>query len=193
MCPQREICGHERVTAAWVGAEFVELTGGTANAETGIPRSHFLTLAGVSMKKLSALTLTMFVFGCGVYTNASLVDPSIHLARLCPDGVKLYTAPDRVTTDYREVALLNASGETRYSDEGDLIKSMRKAAAKIGANGIILNGIDEPSAATKVAAEVSNIIVRDALPISPERKGRALAIFVPADSANAAAVCARTK
>jgi len=145
------------------------------------------------MKKLCALTLTLFSVGCGVSTNTSLVDPSIHLARLCPDGVKLYTAPDRVTTEYREVALLNASGETRYSDEGDLINSMRKAAAKAGANGIILNGIDEPNAATKVAAEVSNVITRDAMPISPERKGRALAIFVPADSATAAAVCARKK
>lgn len=145
------------------------------------------------MKKISALILIGSTIGCGVATNASLVDPSIHLARLCPDGVKLYTAPDRVTTGYREVALLNSSGETRYSDEGDLIKSMRKAAAKVGANGIILNGIDEPSAATKVAAEVTNVITRDAVPISPERKGRALAIFVPADSANAVAVCAREK
>ena len=135
----------------------------------------------------------MFTFGCGVSTNATLVDPSIHLARLCTEAVKLYTAPDRVRTEYREVALLNSSGETRYSDEADLIKSMRKAAAKAGANGIILNGIDEPNAATKVAAEVSNVLTRDAMPISPERKGRAIAIFVPADSANAVAVCATGK
>jgi hypothetical protein len=70
---------------------------------------------------------------------------------------------------------------------------MREAAAKVGANGIILNGIDEPNAMTKVAAEVSNVLTGETAGISPERKGRALAIYVPADSANASAVCARAK
>ena len=137
--------------------------------------------------------MTIALLGCGVSTNASLIDPTLHLARTCPAAVKLYTTPDRVKTEYREVALLTSTGLTRYSDEGDMINSMREKAAKIGANGIILSGIDEPSAAVKVAAEAANVLSRDALGVSPERKGRALAIFVAADSADTRIACARSK
>jgi hypothetical protein len=146
------------------------------------------------MKKTSPLALAVVSLGCmGVSTNASLMDPSLHLARTCPAAVKLYTTADRVKAEYREVALLNSTGLTRYSDEDDLIESMRKTAAKIGANGIILDGIQEPGAATKVAAEVANVLTSEAAGISPERKGRAVAIYVPADSSEARTICAKSK
>ena len=145
------------------------------------------------MKKVPPLALTAALLGCGVSTSASLMDPSLHLARTCPAAVKLYTTPERVKTEYREVALLNSTGLTRYSDEGDMIDSMREKAAKIGANGIILSGIDEPSAALKVAAEAANVLSGEAMAVSPERKGRALAIFVAADSAETRTACAQSK
>ncbi len=145
------------------------------------------------MKTILVLATTVVAAGCAsVSTNATLMDPSLHLARICPAAVKLYTDRDRVKTEYREVALLNSSGLTRYSDEDELMESMRKKAASIGANGIILSGISEPSAATKVAAEVSNVVTKGG-GISPERKGRALAIFVPSDSSNAAVACASAR
>jgi CO dehydrogenase/acetyl-CoA synthase gamma subunit (corrinoid Fe-S protein) len=148
----------------------------------------------VPMKKSPAFAIALFSLGCmGVSTNASLMDPSLHLARTCPDAVKLYTTRDRVNAEYREVAVLYSTGLTRYSDEDDLIKSMRKKAARIGANGIILDPIDEPKASIKVAAEVANVLTRDVVGISPERKGHALAIYVAADSANARAMCARSR
>ena len=62
-----------------------------------------------------------------------------------------------------------------------MIKSMRKKAAELGANGIIFNGIDEPSALSKVAGAVAKT--------GTERKGRATAVFIPADSARARAAC----
>ncbi len=65
-----------------------------------------------------------------------------------------------------------------------MIASMRKKAAETGANGIILGNIDEASAAAKVAAAV--------LGTETERKGKAVAIHVPADSARVQQACAST-
>jgi hypothetical protein len=135
--------------------------------------------------KLPSLSAAAILLSACVSTNASLIDPTVHFARTCPDGVKLYTTPERVGQPYREVALLNAKGESNWSDEEDMIESMRDKAAEIGANGIILSGIDEPSALTKVIGQVAKT--------GSQRKGKALAIYVPSDSTNTATACANAE
>ena len=62
------------------------------------------------------------------------------------------------------------------------MKNQRQKVADIGATGIILGGIDEPDAITKVAAA--------ALGVGAERKGKAVAIYVAADTARVRAACA---
>lgn len=122
----------------------------------------------------------LLLSGC-VSTNAALLDPSVHLAPICPDGVALFTTTDRVTSDYREIAILNAKGETGWTSEGGMMNSMRKKAASLGANGIILNNINEPNAGTKIVGQL--------LGTGSERKGSSIAIDVPADSARVAIAC----
>jgi len=141
--------------------------------------------SGNPMKSLLTVSAAVILLGGCVSTNASLIDPSVHLARTCPAGIKLYTTPDRVGQPYREVAILNAKGESNWSDEEDMIESMRDKAAEIGANGIILSGIDEPSALTKVIGQVAKT--------GSQRKGKALAIYVPSDSTNTATACANAQ
>lgn len=137
------------------------------------------------MKPLpSFLVAAVLVCAC-VRTNAALIDPSVQLARTCPAAVKLFTTPDRVGRPYREVAMLNAKGESNWSDEGDMIQSMRDKAAEVGANGIILSKIDEPSALTKVIGEIAKT--------GSQRKGNALAIYIPSDSTSSVTVCAKAK
>jgi len=109
------------------------------------------------------------------------MDNSVHLARTCPDGVKLYTSPDKVGETYTEVALLNSAGSTGFTTESGMMKSMRKKAADIGANGIIMSGIDEPSAGAKVAGAF--------LGTGTERHGKSVAIFVPGDTGRVRRVC----
>ena len=131
-----------------------------------------------------------------VSTNASLMDPTVHLAKTCLAAVKLYTTPDRVEQPYREVALLNSVGQTSYSSEADMIKSMREKAAKVGANGIILDPIDEPSAMAKIVGQVAQIgadATGAITMISAERKGKAMAIYVPSDSTRTVSACAQEK
>ena len=122
--------------------------------------------------------------GC-VSTNAAILNPSIKLAPICPDGVQLFTTTDKVGKDYREIALLNATGETSFTTEQGMYNSLRKKAAELGANGLILDPINEPKPGTKVLAAVHGT--------SAERKGSALAIDIPADSARVREICAVQK
>lgn len=120
--------------------------------------------------------------GC-VSTNAAVLDNSVKLARTCSEGVMVYTAPDRVGKPYQEIALLNSSGESSWTTEGGMVNSQRKKAAELGANGIIVGGIDEPKPGTKIIGAV--------LGTGAERKGKAMAIWVPEDSAKSAEICER--
>jgi hypothetical protein len=116
-------------------------------------------------------------------TNAALMDNSVHLARTCPDAVRLYSTPSKVQGEYTEIALLNSSGSSGWTSESGMMKSMRKKAADVGANGIILDRIDEPGAGAKVAAAVFGV--------GAERKGKSVAIFVPSDSTHVREVCSK--
>lgn len=134
-----------------------------------------------SHRWLPGLLLGSALAGC-VSTNAAVLDPSVKYQRICPDAVVIYTAPDKVLKSYREVALLNSKGETSWTSEQGMLDSQRKKAAELGANGLILSGIDEPKAGTKIIGAV--------LGTGSERKGKALAIYVPDDSTRTAEVCA---
>jgi hypothetical protein len=123
------------------------------------------------------------VFAACTQTNAALMDNSVHLARTCPDGVKIYTSPAKVGTTYTEVALLNSAGNTGFTTESGMMKSMRKKAAEVGANGIIMSEIAEPGAGAKVAGAF--------LGTGTERKGKSVAIFVPEDTGRVRRVCSR--
>jgi hypothetical protein len=132
------------------------------------------------MRRLFAGLTPMLLAGC-VQTNAAVLDPTAVHARTCPEAVVVYLAPDRVKSRYVEVALLNSRGNTRSTSEAGMIKNQREKAAEVGGNGIILGGIDEPGAGAKVAGAVLGT------PVS--RKGKALAIWISADSAKTRAVC----
>lgn len=135
------------------------------------------------MRSLSALLVVGAVFAVAcTRTNAALMDNSVHLARTCPDAVKMYTSPSTVGAPYQEVALLNSTASTGFTSEAGMMKSMRKKAAEVGANGIIMGNIDEPSAGAKVAGAF--------LGTGTERKGKSVAIYVASDSARVRTVCA---
>jgi hypothetical protein len=138
------------------------------------------------MKKLFGrsvpLVMLIVISGC-TRTNAALMDNSVRLARTCPDGVKIYSSADKVGSEYQEIALLNSTGSSGFTSEAGMMKSMRKKAADVGANGIIMDAIKEPSAGAKVAAAVFGVAG------SAERKGKSVAIFVPADAERVASFC----
>lgn len=132
------------------------------------------------MRPMPILVLVTAATAC-VSTNAAVLNPTTSYLRTCPEAVVVYTTPARVKSEYVEVALLNSRGNTRTTTESGMIRSQQKKAAEVGANGLILGGINEPGAGAKVAAAV--------LGTPTERKGKALAIWIPSDSAKTHAAC----
>lgn len=138
----------------------------------------------MNFKMLSGVAMLAVAAAC-VRTNATVLDPNLKLVRMCPDAVRLYTTPAKVPAQYQEVALLHSRGESNWSDEEDMLESMREKAAKLGANGIILDNIDEPSALTKVIGAVAKT--------GTQRKGKSLAIYIPSDYVAASQLCEARK
>jgi hypothetical protein len=127
------------------------------------------------------MALFAVVLGACVQTNAAVLNPTAAYSRTCAEAVIVYTTPDRVQTNYVEVALLNSTGNINYTTEAGMIKNERQKAAEVGANGLILGGINEPGAGAKVAGAFLGT------PVS--RKGKALAVWIPSDSAKTHTVC----
>ena len=132
---------------------------------------------------------TVFVFlvsatSCGARTRIGATNPALSLAPTCADAVGVYPDAERVPYDYYEVALITAEGNSVYTGNGDLLKAIRNKAAGVGANGVLINSLGATHATVKVigAAIGSN---------DAERKGRAIAIWMPSDTARVRESCSR--
>lgn len=122
----------------------------------------------------TAVSLVALIVAC-VQTNAVRLGNAPIREPVPEDQAVVYRTADQVPRRYEEVALWNARGEASWANEEKMFNSMRKKAGEMGANGIILDAITEPGAATKVAGAI--------LGTGAERKGKAIAIYVfPADS-----------
>lgn len=112
--------------------------------------------------------------GC-VQTNATMLDPApLNHPKTPARDIRIYRTADQVKGRYDEIALLNSTGESNWTNESGMMESMRKKASEVGANAIILDAINEASAGAKVAAAVFGT--------GTQRKGRSIAIYVFPDS-----------
>ena len=132
------------------------------------------------MRVLAVPCLVALATAC-VHTNASVLDPTAPLQKTCAAAVQVFTTPERVPSPYREVALLNSKGESSWTDEKGMLNSQRKKAAEVGANGLILGETKEPNAGTKIIGSIFGT--------GAERKGRAIAIWIPDDSVRTQETC----
>lgn len=126
------------------------------------------------MKKLIVFVVLVFLAAAAcVSTKAvNLGTPTVTARAPVPwQSVAVYRTADQVPGKYQEVALLVSTGDSMWSSESGMWKSMKKKAGKLGANAIILDSMSEPSAGAKVAAAVL-------LGSGADRKGKALAIYV---------------
>lgn len=132
------------------------------------------------MKRSALVAAALLVVAC-VSTNVALLDTSVHYVPTCKEGVQFYSTKDKAPEKYKEVAILSSSGSSGFTNQSQMIESMRDEAAKIGATGVILNEIAEPGAGAKVAGAIFGV--------SPERQGRAVAIFAEADTMRVRQAC----
>lgn len=120
--------------------------------------------------------LAVALAGC-VSTSVTHLDSGVRLAPTTPDAVVLYRSASQVPGPYREIALLDSSGDVDLTSPAQMYKSMREQAAKIGANGVILGEVINPSSGAQVASWVFGT--------PADRRTQAVAIFVTAPSAAA--------
>jgi hypothetical protein len=97
----------------------------------------------------------------------------------------VYADAGHVPYDYYEVALITAEGNSAYNGNGDLLKSIRTQAARLGANAVIVDALGTTHNTVKVVGAVLGS--NDA-----ERKGRAIAVWMPSDTARVREACGRT-
>jgi hypothetical protein len=119
---------------------------------------------------------------CRTQSSIVATNPALSLSPTCTDAVAAYGDRDHVPYDYYEVALVAARGNSVYTGNGDLLKAMRSKAASVGANGLVINSLGATHATVKVigAAVGGN---------DAERKGQAIAIWMPSDTARVRESC----
>jgi hypothetical protein len=106
-----------------------------------------------------------------VSTNATMLGTAtMHRAAVPEQVVKLYRSADQVPGKYEEIALLHSQGASTMTNERQMLESMKKKAADLGANGVILDALTEPSAGVKIAGAF--------LGYAPQRTGKSVAIYV---------------
>jgi len=96
------------------------------------------------MNKSALIILVVFF----LFTSACMNVSSIPLGTYKswppanPDMVTVYLSEEDVPGDYKKIALIYAEEIIGYKSAGEMIQKIRVKAAKAGANGIILNEIN---------------------------------------------------
>ncbi|HMG12254.1 MAG TPA: hypothetical protein VK571_03690 [Gemmatimonadaceae bacterium] len=130
----------------------------------------------------SALAILYALTACGARANIVARNSALVLAPTCTEAVAAYGNRDQVPYDYYEVALITGEGNSVYTGNGDVLKSVRKQAASVGANAVVVDSLRATHATVKIlgAALGGN---------DADRKARALAIWMPSDTARVREVC----
>ena len=89
------------------------------------------------------------------------------------DEVAIYLTEEDIPGEYEKVAIIYAKGDYATTDEALMFKTVRKKAAKLGANGVLLQEVTEPSTGAKVAQHF--------LGTGANRRGELVAIYVHQD------------
>ncbi len=121
---------------------------------------------GAVLLLVLGLVLTACVSTHSVYLGA----PEVR-APIPADSVRIYTSESELDTlEYERIAMIEATGSGEWTSQTDMYNAMRKKAASLGCNGVILPQIHEPGSGAKVAGAIFGT--------GTERKGSAIAIRV---------------
>ncbi len=153
-----------------------------------------------AQKKLiarGAFLAAAFVTACGCATPATQVVTGTVRAPIAPSEVKIYLRPPPT---FEEVAMLDASSHSVFGTGGQksidtVIERLKEKAAKLGANGVILEGFADSQSGSIGAGGGSDSYSRgSAVGVGVggslgiyKKTGRGEAIFVPANAALGAA------
>jgi hypothetical protein len=139
-------------------------------------------MATALLRIASLATLLCVMTACGARAHIVARNPALTLAPTCADAVAAYGSRDKVPYDYYEVALITGEANSVYAGNGDVLKSVRKQAASLGANGVVVDSLGATHATVKILGAALG--GKDA-----ERKAQAIAIWMPSDTARVREAC----
>ena len=96
------------------------------------------------------LLLTLFATGCVSVSKSVLLDRSMY--PVPQQDVRVFLDGDSIPSTCERVALLHASGDEDFTDEGDMWDKLREESGKLGANAVLIHAIEEPGAAERIAS-----------------------------------------
>ena len=131
---------------------------------------------------ISVASLVCTLTACGARAHIVARNPALTLAPTCANAVPVYPSSDKVPYDYYEVAIITARANSVYNGNGDILKSVRNQAARVGANGVVIDSLGTTHATVKVIGAALG--GHDA-----ERKASAIAIWMPSDTARVREAC----
>jgi hypothetical protein len=131
-----------------------------------------------------SVLFALLLAGCGARTHVVATNPALSLSPVCADAVPVYPDAAHVPYDYYEIGLIAAEGNGVYTGQGDLLKSIRNEAAALGANGVIVDSLGTTHATAKIIGAAVGAS-------SADRKGRAVAIWMPSDTTRVKEACAK--
>ncbi len=131
--------------------------------------------------QVAPVALVAWILGC-VSTQATRLNTQLVYPKICAEGVELFTDSSKVGKPYVEVAVLTSSGSQNYTSQSEMYESMRKKAADLGANGVVLGTVQQAS----TGAQVANALIGT----PANRRGQATAIYIPGDTTRVRESCA---
>ncbi len=120
------------------------------------------------MRKVMMGVAILTLSAC-MHTSHVRLDPSARYAPVDPYDVIVYVQETDVPYEFEPIALVHARGDDDWTDESDLIEAMREEASELGAHGIIIEWIDEPSGWEHAIEHLADVEIED-------RRGKGLAI-----------------
>ena len=127
-------------------------------------------------KNIRAYLFLLFSVACVSTSTVMLGEPRQYPA-VDPSQVAVFMSEEDVPGDFTKIAYISAEGAHGWTSQRGMVEKVQREAAKLGANGVIVNAIDEPSAGSKIAASV--------LGTTAQRTGQMLAIRYDASTQTA--------
>lgn len=139
----------KRVPAAILGLA----AGIAAHLAAGLLRPQLLSL-DANPFIIGAISTSPGVIYKGIISNFSalrLMGAHEIYPPISPDQVRVFEAGDEITVPYEKIAIITAEGDTDLTNKAAMIKKMKKKAAELGANGLILGKFKEATTGQKIS------------------------------------------
>lgn len=118
----------------------------------------------------------------GVKKTTTDINPAMERAPTCAAAIAVYNSRADVPYDYYELAWIEASGNSVWTTDNQLQTQIRNGAAKVGANAVIINPVEQAKSGVKVLGEAIGAK-------SATQKASALAIYMPRDAGRVRTAC----